>query len=234
MHSHRRKRRLWTCAGVLLAAASAADAAPSLVDVHAGPLQDALSELARENRADILYSADLVRGRRTSAVKGRLGAEQAVALLLKGSGVGYRITPDGVFVLFELPKREIADPGDGAISEVLVLGRRTQNADIRRTENDIQPYTIMDPRDLTVAAQDNVDQYLRERLPTNGQVISPSQNVGYTGAPNSAIDLRGVGLQRTWSWSTVAACPACPREDPGSNRATSTPFPWARLSGSRP
>jgi outer membrane receptor protein involved in Fe transport len=200
MHSHRRKRRLWTCAGVLLAsaaAAGAADAAPDRVDVHAGLLQDALSELARENRADILYSADLVRGRQTLAVKGRLASEQAVALLLQGSGVGYRITPDGVFVLFELPKREIADPGDGAISEVLVLGRRTQNADIRRTENDIQPYKVVGPRDLALAAQDNVDQYLRERLPANGQVISPSQNVNFTGAPNSAVDLRGVGLQRT-------------------------------------
>lgn len=182
---------------MLLATAATAQAAPTLVHVRAGPLQDALTELARENGVDILYSADLVRGRRTPGVKGRLSAEQAVAQLLIGSGVGHRITSDGVFVLFELPKREIADPGDGAISEVLVLGRRTQNADIRRTENDIQPYRVIGPRDLAVAAQDNIDQHLRERLPANGQVISPSQNVPYTGAPNSAIDLRGVGPQRT-------------------------------------
>ncbi|MET3666071.1 TonB-dependent receptor [Caulobacter sp. 1776] len=168
-----------------------------LVDIRGGSLQGALAELGRENGLDILYSADLVRGRRTPAVKGPLTAEQAVALLLVGSGVGYRITPDGVFVLFELPRRQIADPGDGAISEVLILGRRTQNADIRRTENDIQPYRVAGQRDLAVAPQDNVDQFLRERLPANGQVISPSQDVTYTGATNSAIDLRGVGLQRT-------------------------------------
>lgn len=200
MHPHRRQGRPWTCAGALLAAAGAASAvhaAPGLVDLHAGALQDALAELARENRADILYSADLVRGRRTPAVKGRLTTEQAVALLLNGSGVGYRITSDGVFVLSARPGREIADPGDGAISEVLVVGRRTQNADIRRTENDIQPYRVVGPRDLAVAAQDNVDQLLRERLPANGRVVAPSQQVNNTGAPNSAIDLRGVGLQRT-------------------------------------
>jgi len=200
MCSQRRKRRLRTCAGVLLimaATMNAAQAAPVSVDVRAGVLQDALAELAQKSRIDILYSADLVQGRRTVAVKGRLAPEQALALLLTGSGVGYRRTPDGVFVLFELPRRQIADPGDGAISEVLVLGRRTQNADIRRTENDIQPYKVTGPRDLAVAAQDNIDQYLRERLPANGQVISPSQSVNNTGAPNSAIDLRGVGLQRT-------------------------------------
>lgn len=233
MHSHRRKRRLWTCAGVLLAsaaAAGAADAAPDRVDVHAGLLQDALSELARENRADILYSADLVRGRRTLAVKGRLATEQAVALLLQGSGVGYRITPDGVFVLFELPKREIADPGDGAISEVLVLGRRTQNADIRRTENDIQPYKVVGPRDLAVAAQDNVDQYLRERLPANGQVISPSQNVNFTGAPNSAVDLRGVGLQRTLVLVDGRRLPSLPSRVAGLEQSDLNAIPLGAIA----
>src|SRR4051794_25069855 len=94
MHPYRRKGRLWTCAGALLvaAAASPAPAATSLVDLRAGALQDVLTELARESRADILYSADLVRGRRVPSVKGRLTTEQAVALLLKGSGVGYRVT----------------------------------------------------------------------------------------------------------------------------------------------
>lgn len=168
-----------------------------MVDVRAGALQDALTELARENGVDILYSADQVRGWRTPAIKGRLTTQQALALLLTGSGVGYRLTPDGVFVLFELPRRQIADPGDGAISEVLVVGRRSQNADIRRTENDIQPYEVLGPRDLRVAVQDNLDQYLRERLPANAQVIAPSQYVNNTGGANSAVDLRGVGLQRT-------------------------------------
>jgi iron complex outermembrane recepter protein len=198
MRPHRRNHRI--CVGALLAltsAAGVAHSAPTVVDIRAGALQDALSELARETRVDILYSADLVRARRTPAIKGRLTPEQTLALLLSGSGVGYRTTPDNVFVLFALPGREIADPGDGAISEVLVLGRRTQNADIRRTENDIQPYEVIGPRELAVAPQDNIDQLLRERLPANGQVVSPSQDVTFTGAPNSAIDLRGVGTQKT-------------------------------------
>lgn len=200
MHPRGRKRRRLALAGALLAAATGAgavQAAPAVVDVRAGALQDALTELARENGADILYAADLVRGRRTGALKGRLTTPQALAQLLKGSGIGYRLTADGVFVLFELPRPQIADPGDGAISEILVVGRRAQNADIRRTENDIQPYMVLGPRDLRVAVQDNLDQYLRERLPANAQVIAPSQYVNNTGGANSAVDLRGVGLQRT-------------------------------------
>ncbi len=200
MHLHRRRRRFWSSASILLlviGAAGSARASPTLVDVRAGALQDALAELGRENRVELLYSVGLVRGRQSAALKGRLSPERAVSLLLNGSGIGYRMTSDGVFVLFKLPERQIADTGDGAVSELLVVGRRSQNADIRRTENDIQPYRSVGPRDLAVAAQDNVEQLLRERLPANGQVASPSQQVNNTGAPNSAIDLRGVGLQRT-------------------------------------
>lgn len=239
MHPHRRRGRPWTRAGMLLAAAGAAStvhaAPPGLVDLHAGALRDALAELARENRADILYSADLIQGRRTPAVKGRLTTEQAIALLLNGSGVGYRITSDGVFVLSARPGREIADPGDGAISEVLVVGRRTQNADIRRTENDIQPYRVVGPRDLAVAAQDNVDQLLRERLPANGRVVSPSQQVNNTGAPNSAIDLRGVGLQRTLVLIDGRRLPSLPTRMTGLEQSDVNAIPLgaiARRSGS--
>ncbi len=232
MHPHRPARRLWICAGVLLAATGSATmvhAAAALVDVRAGALQDALTELARERQADILYSADLVRGRRTPAVKGRLTTQQAIALLLKGSGVGYRITPDGVFVLFELPRQEIADPGDGAISEVLVVGRRTQNADIRRTENDIQPYQVAGPRELAVAAQDNVEQYLRERLPGNGRVASSSQQVNNTGAPNSAIDLRGVGLQRTLVLVDGRRLPSLPTQMTGLEQSDVNAIPLSAI-----
>ncbi|HJV40633.1 TonB-dependent receptor [Caulobacter sp.] len=233
MYPQRRRRRFWTYATVLLATtaiAQSALAAPGVVDVRAGLLRDALADLAQKSRVDILYTADLVRGRRNSAVKGRLTTEQTLGLLLTGSGVGYRLTPDGVFVLFELPRREIADPGDGAISEVLVLGRRTQNADIRRTENDIQPYKVVGPRHLAVAAQDNVDQYLRERLPANGQVISPSQYVNNTGAPNSAIDLRGVGLQRTLVLVDGRRLPSLPSRTAGLEQSDVNAIPLGAIA----
>lgn len=232
MHPQRRRRRFWTCTIVLATAvaAEAAWAAPGAVDIRAGALQEALSDLAQKSRVDILYTADLVRGRRNPAVKGRLTTEQTLELLLMGSGVGYRLTPDGVFVLYELPGREIADPGDGAISEVLVPGRRSQNADIRRTENDIQPYKVVASRDLAVAAQDNVDQLLRERLPANGQVISPSQYVNNTGAPNSAIDLRGVGLQRTLVLVDGRRLPSLPSRTAGLEQSDVNAIPLGAIA----
>lgn len=215
---HRPRRRFWDLAAILLLIAGPAEAARAatiLVDIRAGTLQDAIAELGRENRIEVLYTADMVRGRGGPAVKGRMTPEQAVSLLIAGSGVGYRITLDGVFVLFELPKRELADPGDGAVSELLVVGRRTQNADIRRTQNDIQPYAVIGERELDVAPHDNLDQFLRERLPANGQVISPAQNVNAPVGANSAINLRGIGQQRTLVLVDGRRLPSLPSDTAG-------------------
>ncbi len=118
------------------------------MDVGAGPLQRALAELVRETGAELLFDEALVRNLQARSVRGRLTAAEALSRLLAGTGVGYRITPDGAFVLYRLARAPAADPGDGAIAEVLVIGRRTQNADIRRTENDIQPYRVFGPREL--------------------------------------------------------------------------------------
>lgn len=183
-------------AGALLAATSAI-AAPKAVDIRAGPLAVALAELARENGVEILYSDALVRGRAAKALRGRLSPERALSILLADSGVGYRATADGSYVLYALSPAPIDDPGDGAIAEVLVVGRRTQNADIRRTENDIQPYRIMGDRELSVAQQDNIEQLLRGRLPQNAQAGTPTQTVSAGPYTNSAINLRGAGSRRT-------------------------------------
>ncbi len=229
MSLQRRASLGWTCAGALLAAAGTVQAAPIRVDVRAGALQNALNELAQENRVDILYAADLVRGRRSQGLKGRFTPEHAIEHLLAGSGIGYRITPDGVFILFERRTGQAADRDDGAIAEVLILGRRTQNADIRRTENDIQPYKVAGPRDLEIAPQDNIEQYLRDRLPANGQAISPGQYVNSPAGTNSAIDLRGVGLQRTLVLVDGRRLPSLPSRGAGLEQSDLNAIPLGAI-----
>ncbi|MFC3077675.1 TonB-dependent receptor [Phenylobacterium terrae] len=200
-------------AGALAAAsASAASDRAARVDIQQGALQAALVELARENGVEILFDEALVRGRTTKGLRARLTPEQALAALLSGTGVGHRSTPDGSFVLYRLPSEAIADDGDGAIAELLVIGRRTQNADIRRTENDIQPYQIAGPRELAVAQQDTVGQVLRDRFPANAQAASPTQEVLAGARTNSAIDLRGVGTQRTLVLIDGRRLPGLPTE----------------------
>lgn len=212
----------------LLSCGATAQGAAAIVDVRGRSLGDALAELARENGVDILYTADLVQGHQSQAIKGRLSGEQALARLLAGSGIDYRLTPDGVFVLFATPTR-VVDSGDGAISEVLVIGRRTQNTDIRRTENDIQPYNVIGPRELAVAPHDDLGQYFRDRLSANGQLVSPYQDVRAGASNNSSLDLHGLGSQRTLVLVDGRRLPALPTQSYGFSQSDLNAIPLGAI-----
>ncbi len=178
-------------------ATGAAPAAP-LLDIRQPSLSQALAELVRKTGVELLYDERLVGGLRAAPVRGRLPADRALAALLAGSGIGYRRTPDGAFVLFALSAGADAAPSDGAISELLVIGRRTQNVDIRRTENDIQAYKVATRRDIETAHSDNIEMFLRSREPANVEIRAPSQDLNAgSGSTRSVINLRGFGPQRT-------------------------------------
>lgn len=178
-----------------LAAAAPAEAAPAApLDIREGAMATALAQLARQARVDLLYDRALVRGLTARPVRGRLTGEAALAKLLAGAGVGYRTTPDGAFVLFAIPAPRPAEAGDGAIAELLVVGRRTQNADIRRTENDIQPYRISGRREIEASGRETVDDFLRTRESANTQA-GPLALGG--GDVRSSINLRGLGETST-------------------------------------
>src|SRR5262249_38276166 len=81
------------------------------------------------------------------------------------------------------------------VPEIMVVGQRTQNADIRRFENDVQPYTVVAKAQIVNAHRDDVDQFFNSRITANTQAIPPS--LSQSGDPLSAIDLRGLGPQNT-------------------------------------
>jgi outer membrane receptor protein involved in Fe transport len=166
------------------------------VNVRAGDLAVALADLARQTRMELFFDRDLLRGRSAPSVRGRLSGETALSRLLAGSGLGWRKTPDGVVVIFALPPPAPSkiDPGDGAVAELLVVGRRTQNADIRRTENDIQPYKVLGSDALATTARGTLDEALRVGEPANTQA-GPLALGG--GDVRSRIDLRGFGEAST-------------------------------------
>jgi len=182
-------------AALALALGAPADAAPAVpLDIREGPMATALADLARQARIDLLYDRKLVRGLTSRPVRGRFNGEVALARLLAGSGIGYRTTPDGAYVLFVIPAPAAVEVGDGAIAELLVVGRRTQNVDIRRTENDIQPYRISGRRELDTSGRETVDEFLRARESANAQQGAAALGGG---DPRSTVDLRGFGEAST-------------------------------------
>ena len=95
------------------------------LDIPSQSLKDALQALALASQHKLLYSADLVEGRKSPKLKGEFTTEQAVKVLLSGTDLKYEVTSDG-FVLIRatdpLPTTNAAgvDTGD-ASSEPLSL-----------------------------------------------------------------------------------------------------------------
>src|SRR6185437_9751973 len=57
--------------------------------IPAEPLAQALSALAKQGKFEVLYRSDLVRGLRTQGANGELTVQDALALLLRGTGLSY-------------------------------------------------------------------------------------------------------------------------------------------------
>jgi iron complex outermembrane receptor protein len=184
-------------AGAVLVAAPPGWAAPRL-NIPPSAMAEALAELARYEGVEILFDARLVAGLTSKPVRGELTAQAALSQLLAGSPVGFRTKSDGVIILFASSQSAAADREPTAVSEILVTGHRTQNADIQRTANDIQPYQVWNQGGIATASRDNLDQFLRSYEPSNAQNRPPSEDPEqFGGSTNSAVDLRGFGTEAT-------------------------------------
>ncbi len=89
-----------------------------------------------------------------------------------------------------------ADQNKG-IPEILVKGARTSNTDIRRTEDDVQPYVVFDADELGRSMAPDLETFLRTRLPMNQSRASNGQTVNSSKGNQSSIDLRGLGPDQT-------------------------------------
>jgi len=180
-----------------VAPAGAQQAGPTEIRIRAGPLSTALSELAQSQRLDLIFDERLLANRTTVAIRGRMTIDEALRRLLAGTGIGYRRSSDNVILLFAQSAAAKA-PEDEAVADILVVGRLTQNTDIRRTENDIQPYRVVSQRDAEKTHRDGIDDVLRARETQNDQILSASQDpFTRTGSNQSEIDLRGLGSRQT-------------------------------------
>jgi iron complex outermembrane receptor protein len=164
------------------------------VSIRAQSMDAALRDLARQTGIELLFDRDLVRGLQSRGAQGRMTIDAALRRVLDGSGLTVRRAASGAWVI-ERAGADASAPVEAEGPEILVVGRQTQNADIRRRENDVQPYQVATGEQIVRAHRDNLDQYFRSRVTANTVVLPPSlQEFGDT---NSEIDLRGLGPEGT-------------------------------------
>jgi hypothetical protein len=219
------------CAVICATAPAAAAQAERRIDIAGGAMATALTECAREMRVELVFDARLVAGKRASRLRGRFTPDAALGRLLAGSGLGFRRASGGAFVVYALAAADPLPPEE-AVPEILVVGRRTQNTDIRRTRDDIQPYRVLTRRDIERSHRDDVEQLIRSREPLNVQPISPSQMLG--GGTRARRSTFAAWARFAASSSSTAG--GCRASRPGSSTSasrTSTASRWRRSSASR-
>jgi iron complex outermembrane receptor protein len=87
--------------------------------------------------------------------------------------------------------------------EVLIVGSRVMNVDVKRTEDDPQPYYILDSQQIEQSGAINVEDFLKQQLTmnttfaTSAQFYGTNGGTGTVGLANSNINLRGLGSNET-------------------------------------
>ena len=209
----RRGHSLAALLGLALASAgpvlAAEPAAP--ISLRPGRLADALQELSVKTRTGVLFSPDVVGERRSAGLAGTMTLEQTLGRLLDGTGLTYRRTSAGTYIIYPAPTPVAVPEPPVTLPELLVVGRRTQNADIRRTENDIQPYQVFSSSQLGAAQVDNIGQFLHARMTNNADLQGPSLDpAAQYGANRSEANLHGLGASQTLILVDGARMPAVP------------------------
>ncbi len=115
--------------GVSIPAAAIAQRAQGAAayDIPAGDLQSALIAFSRQSGLQLVYPAAITRGRRTSGLQGAYAKEDALRLLIQGSGLAHRITAAGTVTL---------SMATGLSAETRRLGTITVDAVLEGTTTD--------------------------------------------------------------------------------------------------
>ncbi len=170
------------------------------LDMPAQSLSLTLNRVARAGSAELAFDRAFTDRLRAPPLKGRFTVNQALAKALVDTGLAVQRTQDGAYVVkpatLQVPRPK--DVGDGAVSEILVLGRRNLNTGIRRTRDDIQPYDVALDETIRTASAGDVEGFMRRSMPSDAQSASLAQApVANAASARSRIDLLGLGSGQT-------------------------------------
>ena len=184
-------------AGMLAAVIATPAVAAPAIDVDRQDLSSALRLLARQSGVELLFASSLTAGKCSGQARGRMSVEAALDRLLEGTDLVARRTADGVYVLALAPSAT-APPASDAVTtvpEILVLGARALNGDLRRLENGVQPYVVHTTDEIALSQAGEIGSFLRDRVLADVAAVSPAQ--ARPGAARSELDLLGLGPSQT-------------------------------------
>ncbi len=119
---------LAACASMILGGTAFAQPAKTFhFDIPAEDLSVALNQVAQQSGREIVFNADLARGRRAASLQGDFTPEEALERLIAGTGLSVRTTAGGALAVEGArPQADGAqdEPVSTAISEVVVTAQK--------------------------------------------------------------------------------------------------------------
>lgn len=200
--------------GVLVAAATGfvtghalAQTANVAVRVPPSRLSDGIARFIAQTRQQLLYAPALLKGRRTAGLNGSYTPDRALALLLRGTGVSFRRTSAGAYILFAdaqapiasaqeraAPRQAVAPPA--VLEDIVVTGSRLAASGFTTPT----PVMALDADQLLNRSPNNVAVALNELPQMRGSTVagavpSTSADLGTNG--QNLLSMRGLGPRRT-------------------------------------
>lgn len=213
------------------------------LSIEAQPLRTALREFESQSGLQVSYREEDVEttGVMAPRVAGELEAEEALRLLLSGTGLKFEFInprlvrlssaaenateskvaegekPTAMVEKQQSRKIRLAQASaqeaeydsilnartgesqyqnERGVPEILVKGARALNMDIRRTEDDAQPYVVFDRQVIEKSGARTIEEFLNQRLTANTSFAANNQNQSFFGN-TSRINLRGLGTDET-------------------------------------
>ena len=184
---------------VALAAASPAFAKPVDFDIDAQPLGDALREFAQESGREILFSSDVVDGKRSTDIEGSYEPEDALERLLRGTGLRFTVTSRDAFLVQAASNSKSRADGRPEQSTTIVI----TGTNIRGVENPTAPVQSYDREAIERTGSASVEDFFRtvpQNFGSETQFVDNSQSTERSALNTSGgtgIDLRGAGAGST-------------------------------------
>jgi iron complex outermembrane receptor protein len=200
-------------AALLFPVAGHAQAAAASYRIPAGPLADALQRFGRESGLMLSYAAADVEGRQSPGVTGAYRADEALAVLLSGTGLAAQRLPNGSYALrpavpgavSTLAPIEVAGstlssrawgPVDGFVARYSMTGTKTDTPLIETP----QSISVVTRDQMTWQAIQKTEQALRYEAGVRAELADDlrHQNISVRGfsvaASNQGIYLDGLAL----------------------------------------
>lgn len=221
---HRRSINAFFLAALMLVCTAHAADRTFALDIPAESLQSALGAFADQTGLQVVYETDLAKGLSSPAIKGKLTVREALARLLRGTGLASRFLNDHAIAISSTTKgeRPSSTPGKKAqapaplgqadmtqvpapaepatdlpaLEEIVVTGSH-----IRGAQNTGSPVLVMTREDIDQTGYTTVHDILNTLTPISGagpsEILQSDTEGGSAFDAGGSINIRGLGAGST-------------------------------------